>query len=129
MVSGESSSYPIQTCLGVSMPASQRPFMGAIPFSDQNGAGVTFRVWAPFAQGVSAAGEFNQWSSAANPLVSENNGYWSADVPDAKAGQQYKFVINPAGGNPLWRIDPYARQIVHDDQGHLNGVIASSSEG
>ena len=34
------------------MPASSKPYMGAVPYS----GGVTFRVWAPFATGVNVAG-------------------------------------------------------------------------
>lgn len=34
---------------------SQRPFMGATPYQDDTGPGVTFRVWAPFAQQVTVA--------------------------------------------------------------------------
>src|SRR5579863_284399 len=83
---------------GRAMPASQRPFMGAIPFA----GGVTFRVWAPFASEVLVAGEFNSWSLTSTPLFSEDNGYWSADVPGAIVGQQYKFVISNSGQPPLW---------------------------
>lgn len=108
------------------MAVSQRPGMGAIPYSDQNGSGVTFRVWAPFAHAVSAAGSFDSWSTSANPLSSEGNGYWSTDIAGAQTDQEYRFVINP--GSDLWRMDPYARQIRHGGSG-LNGVIASTSEG
>jgi 1,4-alpha-glucan branching enzyme len=44
------------------MGASIGPFMGAIPYSDNNGSGVTARVWALFANAVSVAGDFNHWS-------------------------------------------------------------------
>jgi 1,4-alpha-glucan branching enzyme len=67
--------------------------------------GVTFRVWAPFAQGVHVAGEFNGWSQTASALEPEGGGYWSADVPGAAPRQQYKFVVAPAG----CRIDPCAK--------------------
>ena len=55
--------------------------------------GVAFRVWAPFASSVFAAGTFNQWSATANPFASEGNGYWSVEVPGAKIGDEYQFVI------------------------------------
>jgi 1,4-alpha-glucan branching enzyme len=90
------------------MSISSHTGMGAIPY----GSGVTFRVWAPFAQGACVAGEFNSWSDTANPLSSEGNGYWSCDVTGAKIGQQYKYIItNRDNGNKLWRIDPYAREV------------------
>ncbi len=96
--------------------------MGANPYIDAAGPGVTFRVWAPFASGVAVAGSFNAWSSTANPLASEGNGFWSADILGADTGDQYKFVVtNPSAGN-LWRMDPYVTRIIHSG-GNLNGVI------
>ncbi len=105
------------------MPVSQRPFMGATPYD----AGVTFRVWAPFAARISVAGDFNNWSPAATPLFSEGNGCWSADVPGAGVGNQYKFCILDAAQSRLWRNDPYARAITHGDGG-LNSLIAATDE-
>ena len=43
--------------------ASSRPGMGAMPFD----GGVTFRVWAPHAEGVSVAGTFCDWDPEACP--------------------------------------------------------------
>jgi 1,4-alpha-glucan branching enzyme len=88
---------------------SARAGMGTILFP----GGVAFRVWAPFALGVSVAGDFNQWSNTANPLASEANGYWSVDVPGAKVGDEYKFVIRSQTQDILERINPYASQVTH----------------
>lgn len=83
---------------------SARPGLGSIPY----GSGVTFRVWAPFAQSAEVAGEFNGWGRT--PLVREDPaGTWSADVPEARPGQKYKYVFN---GN-IWKRDPRARQVTH----------------
>ena len=82
--------------------------MGAIPYDD----GVAFRVWAPFAQGVAVAANFNGWSADADTLVHEGNGYWSADVGGARPGQQYKFVLSTPTGR-LWRNDPHAREVTN----------------
>jgi len=101
--------------------------MGATPYNDATGMGVTFRVWAPFAAQVSVAGEFNHWSPSAHPLFSEGNGSWSVDVPGAMVGQAYKYVVCNPAGNPLWRNDPYARSIMHN-AGLLNSCIASANE-
>src|SRR6185436_1678716 len=90
------------------MAASAHPGMGAILFD----GGVAFRVWAPFASGVAVAGSFNGWDAAAHPLTLESHGYWSADVAGASAGDEYKFVIDSAGG-PLWKNDPYARSMTN----------------
>ena len=70
--------------------ASTRPGMGAIPYK----GGTTFRVWGKFATAIHVAGNFNQWSTTANPLSSEENGYWSVDVPGVKEGDQYRYVIS-----------------------------------
>jgi 1,4-alpha-glucan branching enzyme len=97
--------------------------MGATPYD----TGATFRVWAPFAAGVGVAGDFNAWSPTAAPLFSENNGYWSTDVAGAGVGSQYKFCVTDAGGNLLWRNDPYARSMTHSG-GVLNSLIAATDD-
>jgi 1,4-alpha-glucan branching enzyme len=84
------------------------PGMGTILFP----GGVAFRVWAPFASTVFAAGDFNQWSTTATPFASEGNGYWSTEIPGAKIGQQYKFVIVDHAQNVMWRMNPYASEVV-----------------
>jgi 1,4-alpha-glucan branching enzyme len=92
---------------------SARSGWGATPYHDAGGAGTTFRVWAPHATAVSAAGQWNNWSTTAAPLAKETTngawtGVWSADIPGAAAGQQYKFVIQSAAGT-FWKHDPRAR--------------------
>ncbi len=83
---------------------SPHPGMGSIPRE----TGVTFRVWAPFAESVDVAGEFNDWGRT--PMVREaTGGTWSADVPAARVGQKYKYVINGS----IWKRDPRARQVEH----------------
>ena len=93
--------------------------MGAIVYP----GGVAFRVWAPFAQRVAVAGEFNGWSTASHVLSPEGGGYWSLDIPGATSGQAYKYVLN-RNGAAFWRNDPYVRvmhgatdnSIIHDPQ-------------
>ena len=82
--------------------------------------GVAFRVWAPFASEVFAAGDFNQWSTTAHPFASEGNGYWSVEVPGAKIGDQYKFAIRSQDGSLLWRKNPYASAVVNSSS---NAII------
>ena len=102
------------------MPISVRPYMGATPFD----TGVTFRVWAPFAESVAVAGSFNAWSATANPLFAEGGGYWSVDVNGVNLNDQYKFVVVGAGSSPLWKNDPYARALT---QSNGNSVVADAS--
>jgi len=82
--------------------------MGSMLFE----GGAAFRVWAPFADGVSVAGTFNNWSPTASPLASEGNGYWSADIAGPAVNDEYKFVIRH-GDELLWRTNPYAREIIN----------------
>ncbi len=89
--------------------------MGAIP----GARGVTFRVWAPNAKKVYVTGTFNGWSKTSTPLAKEENGHWSVDVSEAKAGAEYRFLIDGPKG-PLSRIDPYARKVTSPTG---NGVI------
>src|ERR1700730_8159021 len=82
---------------------STRPGWGSVPYHDASGTGVTFRVWAPNATSVFVPGTFNNWSTAAAPLLQERtngslDGIWSADVAGATNGSQYKFFINNNGG-------------------------------
>ena len=87
---------------------SKQKGMGAIAHAK----GVTFRVWAPHAEKVYLIGTFNGWIESSIPLFNEKNGYWSADVSEAKVGDEYRYLIHgPAG--PLSRIDPYARKVTN----------------
>ncbi|MBF0488702.1 MAG: 1,4-alpha-glucan branching protein, partial [Nitrospirae bacterium] len=93
--------------------------MGAIP----NAKGVTFRVWAPHAEKVYVTGSFNGWNETSTPMMSEPDGKWSTEVPGAKVGDEYKYMIHaPADWNlaPMSRIDPYARKVTNSVG---NGVI------
>jgi len=101
------------------MPPSTHQGMGAIPFD----TGTAFRIWAPFATSVCVAGEFNAWSTAANALTGEGNGYWSTDVAGAAVGQLYKYVI-ANDGSSFWKNDPYAREVrAAPGSGMQNSVI------
>lgn len=82
--------------------------MGAIPHA----GGVAFRVWAPHAEAVLVTGTFNDWSEDAAPMAREENGYWYADVAEAKPGDAYRFLIRN-GEQLLSRIDPYAREVTN----------------
>jgi 1,4-alpha-glucan branching enzyme len=83
-----------------------RAGMGAITHAQ----GVAFRVWAPHADQVAITGSFNDWSKDGDPMASEGNGYWYADLAHAGIGDEYRYLIR-SGGTELSRIDPYARQV------------------
>ncbi len=99
------------------MPApSNRPGLGSMPYP----GGVTFRVWAPSAPWVRVSGTFNQWSTTANHLASEGNGYWSADVQGAAVGHEYRYIL---GSLDRWRVDPRALDVTKSDG---NGIVTQS---
>ena len=95
--------------------AQRRSGMGAIPH-DQ---GVAFRVWAPHATRVAVTGSFNDWAPNTDPMEREDNGYWYANVPGARIGQEYRYLI-VNGEQTRSRVDPYARQVTNSVG---NGVI------
>ena len=76
---------------------------GAHPVS----GGVRFTVWCPGARDVSVIGDFSGWN--ARPLSPQGKtGVWSAVIPEASAGQLYKYRITTAAGEILDKSDPYA---------------------
>lgn len=102
-----------------SAKASEFNGMGAIPFD----GGTAFRVWAPFADSVHVAGEFNGWSSTNASMISEGNGHWSFDFRNAGPGQEYKYVIRN-GDQTLWRNDPREEEVTNSTG---NSVIFDES--
>lgn len=92
-----------------------RPGMGATPHE----GGVAFRVWAPNADAVFVSGSFNDWAEDAAPMTREDDGYWYADLTDARVGHEYRYVI-VNGEARLSRIDPYARAVTSSVG---NGII------
>ena len=82
-------------------------------------SGVTFRVWAPHAEQIYVLGTFNAWNPTATPLSREDNGHWSTNAPEAKPGDEYKYLIHGPHG-PVSRIDPYARKVTNSIG---NGVV------
>jgi 1,4-alpha-glucan branching enzyme len=106
---------------------SSRPGWGSTPYSDVSGNGATFRVWAPNATSVTTPGSFNSWSTSATPLVEEQSnglptGVWSADVPGATNGSQYKYYIT-YNGSSNYKHDPRSRWVVNAGGGAGNNDI------
>ncbi|MCB9865748.1 MAG: alpha amylase C-terminal domain-containing protein [Phycisphaerales bacterium] len=96
---------------------SARSGLGAIKYT----GGAAFRVWAPNATSVSVAGDFNSWSTTANPLAADpSGGTWSVDVDGVAYDDEYQFVINGS----LWRIDPHATRVTNSVG---NGIVYDGS--
>jgi 1,4-alpha-glucan branching enzyme len=92
----------------------QRPFevLGAHPRVIDDVAGTVFAVWAPNAERVSVAGDFNDWDGRCHPMrFRPGAGIWEIFVPAVAAGARYKFELRRrADGGTAYKCDPYGRQ-------------------
>jgi 1,4-alpha-glucan branching enzyme len=72
--------------------------------------GVNFAVWAPSAQRVSVAGDFNRWDGRVHPMRARgSSGVWELFVPELGEGAIYKYeIIGPNGNMVPLKADPYA---------------------
>ena len=93
---------------GPSMKTNFNEFAGA----HLTDTGVHFCVWAPNADAVSVAGNFNDWDAHAHPLSRGDDDRWRGEVEGAGAGALYKFVIRN-GDQELWKNDPMARELTN----------------
>ncbi len=83
--------------------------LGAHPMTVRKKEGFYFAVWAPNARSVSVIGEFNNWDTQANPMEKVGPiGVYEAFIPGVEEGQLYKFFIEGAHGELLYKSDPYA---------------------
>ncbi len=84
-------------------------FMGAHLVQEEGRAGVRFNLWAPNAQEVKIAGDFNHWQAQHHPMERvEESGLWTLFIPGLEEGQSYKYQVHTAGGEVLLKADPYA---------------------
>src|SRR5229473_2629347 len=72
--------------------------------------GANFAVWAPSAQRVSVAGDFNQWDGRIHPMRARgSSGVWELFIPELGEGAIYKYeIIGPNGNLVPLKADPYA---------------------
>lgn len=66
--------------------------------------GWIFRLWAPHAQAVQLAGDFNGWQG--QDMVC-HDGVWEMTVPHAQVYDAYKYIVHGADGQVRWKADPY----------------------
>jgi 1,4-alpha-glucan branching enzyme len=72
-------------------------------------SGVRFAVWAPNAENVSVAGEFNDWDIRRHPMRKRNGGVWELFIPGLAQGASYKYnVRSQFQGYQQLKADPYA---------------------
>lgn len=85
--------------------------LGAHVYTGADGVwGARFCVWAPNANYVSVAGDFNNWNKEADPMSCrwDSSGIWEIFIPNAQAGMRYKYVIRNASGYEVEKADPMA---------------------
>jgi len=83
--------------------------LGIVPVADAAGTGISFRVWAPFAQEVSVTGLLHH---AAIPLLREEGlDTWKIFVVDGQSASGVVYVITGANGEYLEKRDPRSRAV------------------
>ena len=83
--------------------------LGAHPMNHEGEDGTYFAVWAPNALRVSVVGDFNFWDGRVHQMRRLwDSGIFEIFVPDAKAGDNYKFEIKLKSGVTYLKADPYA---------------------
>ena len=71
--------------------------------------GVRFAVWAPNAETVSLAGEFNDWDTRRHPMRRRNGGVWELFMPGLATGSSYKYNVRSRfAAYQQLKADPYA---------------------
>lgn len=97
--------------LGVLLTASARAGTSAYTFKFTPSAAPT---------SVSVAGDFNNWSTTANPMTKGADGVYTATVDLSEGDHAYKFVVDNA-----WMNDPSADPKLDkpDGQGGSNSVV------
>jgi 1,4-alpha-glucan branching enzyme len=82
---------------------------GAHPVECDGVAGVRFAVWAPNAECVALAGDFNDWDPRRHPLRRRDGGVWEIFMPGVGPGASYKYNIRSrVAGYQQLKADPYA---------------------
>lgn len=82
---------------------------------------VVFVVKKPEASEAYVAGNFNNWSTTANPMERKGD-LWVAKIQLSPGTYQYKYVFTIAGSQ-VWQEDPYAPSYVPDGFGGKNGAF------
>ena len=71
--------------------------------------GWRFAVWAPNAEAVSLAGDFNDWTGSGMPLEKiGTTGVWYGVFENIKEGILYKYAVTDREGKTVLKSDPVA---------------------
>jgi len=72
-------------------------------------SGVRFAVWAPNAENVSLAGEFNDWDVRCHAMRRRSGGVWEIFIPGLAQGAAYKYYVRSRyAGYQQLKADPFA---------------------
>ena len=82
---------------------------------------VGFMCWAPDAQEVCLAGDFNDWDPTSNQMKRMPDGAWRLDLPLAHGHHHYMFVID---GKLM--LDPRAQGTARDHRGEKVSLVSVS---
>jgi 1,4-alpha-glucan branching enzyme len=82
--------------------------MGAHPMTMGGVSGVRFAVWAPHAEVVTVAGDFNQWDVRRHPMRKRDGAIWELFIPGLGTGLIYKYYVkSQIFGVAQLKCDPY----------------------
>lgn len=87
--------------------------------SSGSDAMVQLTFYAPGAQKVAVAGDFNKWKIDDRILRKQSNGHWVAEIHLSPGAYNYMFVVD--GEN--WVADPNAELYDDDGFGYKNSVL------
>jgi 1,4-alpha-glucan branching enzyme len=88
--------------------------LGSHPMERNGVTGTMFAVWAPNAQSVSVAGDWNGWNTRTHPLEPRGgSGIWEGFIPDVHKGMKYKYhIVSRQNDFEVDKADPLA---VHNE--------------
>jgi anti-sigma-K factor RskA len=109
----------VSTVMVVRQPSA--PPIVATPVYEQQAVSVTVRLtfYAPKAQQVSVAGDFNKWRVDSHAMTRQNGGIWTIDLSLEPGIYSYMFVLD--GGK--WKTDPGAETYEDDGFGNKNAIM------
>ncbi|MCX6048287.1 MAG: alpha-amylase family glycosyl hydrolase [Chloroflexi bacterium] len=84
---------------------------------------VTFVFYAPFKPYVSLVGDFNQWDTRANHMITDGSGLWWTTIAHPGA-TRYGFYVAIDDQTHVWVGDPYATQVEWTEKAPW-GVLAT----
>ncbi len=76
-----------------------------------------FDLYAPEAERVFLAGDFNNWDIRSLALKRDHKGTWEADLALPPGKYEYRFWVDG-----VWHDDPKAQEQVENPFGSRNGV-------